>query len=289
MRQAVRVAQNAAPFALLFGIFAASALLTQINHDESQYVAASWLARSSLPYRDFAYLQTPLQPLLFAPLAWLAEERLLLVERLVNAALMTAGVWFAWQAMRAASITRRSATTATLAMISTAPLIYVASVARNDALPFACCAAALWQMLSPPSRLRTMLIGLLLGAAAATKISYALPATAVLGLAIAGPEDIRRRLPLRPLVTGFAPSLMLVAWLAMLAPGAFLFEVFRYAVDAPRQWYVETGQAHRLTLAGRGARTSCATDSTGRRSLLLPASALVLAPWVSPDWSGRGA
>ncbi len=253
MSRAIRLSQNAGPFALLFAIFAASALLTQINHDESQYVAASWLARSGLPYRDFAYLQTPLQPLLFAPLAWLAEERLLLVERLVNAALMTAGVWFAWQAMRAASITRRSATIATLAMISTAPLIYVASVARNDALPFACFAGALWQLLSPPSRLRTMFIGLLLGAAAAAKISYALPAAALLGLAIVGPADVRRRLPLGALVTGFAPPVILVAALAMLAPGAFLFEVFRYAVDAPRQWYVETGQAYRLTLAGRSA------------------------------------
>lgn len=243
--------RSAAPCILLFAVFAASAMITQINHDESQYVAASWLARSGLPYRDFAYLQTPLQPMLFAPLAWLAEERLLLVERLVNAALMTAGVWFVWQAMRTASVSKRSAIIAIGAMISTAPLIYVASVARNDALPFACFAAALWQLLVPPRPSRTMLVGLLIGLAAAAKISYVLPTAALLGLSIAGPADVRRRLPLKHLICGLAPPILFVAILALLAPAAFLFEVFRYAIDAPRQWYIQTGQAHRLTLIGR--------------------------------------
>jgi hypothetical protein len=54
--------------ALLLGI---SLLTRPINHDEGQYVGAIALMRSGLPYRDFAYLQTPLQPLLLAPLSFL--------------------------------------------------------------------------------------------------------------------------------------------------------------------------------------------------------------------------
>ena len=48
------------------------ALIRPLKHDESQYVAAAVLtAHGQMLYCDFAYLQTPLQPFLFAPLAWL--------------------------------------------------------------------------------------------------------------------------------------------------------------------------------------------------------------------------
>ena len=55
---------------LLALALAALAMARPIDHDESQYVAAAVLsAHGLMPYRDFAYLQTPLQPLLFAPIA----------------------------------------------------------------------------------------------------------------------------------------------------------------------------------------------------------------------------
>ena len=47
----------------------AIALLRRLSIDESQYVASAVLtAKGLLPYRDYAYLQTPLQPFAFAPL-----------------------------------------------------------------------------------------------------------------------------------------------------------------------------------------------------------------------------
>ena len=59
-----------APLALgLILLFAVLSVLRPVNHDESQYVAATILARNALPWRDFAYFQTPLQPVLFAPFA----------------------------------------------------------------------------------------------------------------------------------------------------------------------------------------------------------------------------
>jgi hypothetical protein len=68
--------------ALLLGL---SLLTRPISHDEGQYVGAIALMRSGLPYRDFAYLQTPLQPLLLAPLSFLSAGWLLVGARVANA------------------------------------------------------------------------------------------------------------------------------------------------------------------------------------------------------------
>ena len=63
-----------------------------IDHDEGQYVGAVAMMRFGLPYRDFAYLQTPLQPLLFAPLAvW--DVRLAAMAAMVAAVTLTATVF----------------------------------------------------------------------------------------------------------------------------------------------------------------------------------------------------
>ena len=66
-------------------LLALSVLIRPINHDESQYVAAIQLMRTGWPYLDFAYLQPPLQPLLFAPLALVHAGWMLVAVRLVNA------------------------------------------------------------------------------------------------------------------------------------------------------------------------------------------------------------
>src|SRR5881628_3280352 len=64
------------------------ALVRPLSVDESQYVAATALtAGGLLPYRDFADLQTPMQPFVFAPLQWLFAGHLLLAMRLANALL----------------------------------------------------------------------------------------------------------------------------------------------------------------------------------------------------------
>src|SRR4029079_4051975 len=66
----------------------AIAFLRKLSIDESQYVAAAVLtSKGLLPYRDYAYLQTPLQPFVFAPLQCLFSGHVLIATRLVNAAL----------------------------------------------------------------------------------------------------------------------------------------------------------------------------------------------------------
>src|SRR5438552_11601394 len=75
-------------FAALAIWLLAIALVRPLSVDESQYVASTALAAGGLlPYRDFAYLQTPLQPLLFAPLQWLFAGHLFIAMRLANALL----------------------------------------------------------------------------------------------------------------------------------------------------------------------------------------------------------
>ena len=45
------------------------AIISPINHDETQYIAAAQLASEGLvPFRDFLHLQTPYQIYFFAPL-----------------------------------------------------------------------------------------------------------------------------------------------------------------------------------------------------------------------------
>src|SRR4029079_3291841 len=67
------------------------AFMRKLSIDESQYVAAAALtSKGLLPYRDYAYLQTPLQPFVFAPLQWLFAGHELIATRLANA-LMGAG------------------------------------------------------------------------------------------------------------------------------------------------------------------------------------------------------
>ena len=87
-------------------ILCALALVRPIDHDESQYVAAAVLtAHGLLPYRDYAYLQTPLQPFLFAPLAWMAGVAAWPALRLANA-LLGAVALFVHVARRAAGRAR---------------------------------------------------------------------------------------------------------------------------------------------------------------------------------------
>ena len=84
------VTRRLVPVALWSAVFLLLALLAlarPVDHDESKYVAATVLALRGLPYRDFAYLQTPLQPLLFAPVAMLAGGGVWNALRLVNTAL----------------------------------------------------------------------------------------------------------------------------------------------------------------------------------------------------------
>ncbi len=217
-------------------ILCALALVRPVDHDESQYVAAAVLsAHRLLPYRDYAYFQTPLQPLAFAPIAALAGSWAWPALRIVDALLGAAAVGFVHAGARAAGVRARVALAAAGLMACCEPLLFGAGTARNDALPLACLSAALWLAMKQEdeaTRRRALAIGLLLGAAAAAKLSYLLPLLAYLGAAMAD----RRRLP-SVVGAGVLPAAALVASVVWRAPAEAWLGIWTFPHDAPGLWY----------------------------------------------------
>lgn len=239
--------------AAALGVFVAVALLHPIDHDESQYVAAAVLsAQGELPYRDYAYLQTPLQPLLFAPIAWAAGGHAWLALRLANALLGVCILGCVWRAAREAGAGAGAALAGAGLLGACDILLFSLSTARNDALPAALLAAALIPIgraqRGGATRGSAVLVGVLLAAAAAAKLSYALPAAAYGGYALFD----RRHRPLAVLL-GAAPVVGLVAWSWALAPAAFVFETITFPAIAPAEFYAD--RPWKLSLLGKAIDT----------------------------------
>lgn len=222
------------------------AIVRPLDHDESQYVGATLLARHGAIYRDFAYLQTPLQPLLFAPLvgAWAFVEL-----RLLNALLGVGCIVFVYAGTRRARAPRQASLLAAALLTCCDSFLFAAAVARNDMLPACLFAAALWLMVAqargPANAGRAAAIGLLLSAATAAKLSYALPALAYGGLALAD-----RRYRPGWLLLGAVPPALLAAATWAGAPAAFAFDVLRFPTVAPEQFYA-IDAAQKLSVPGR--------------------------------------
>ena len=258
-----------AALAALVVLLLAFAWFRPIDHDESQYGAAAVLSGEGLlPYRDYAYLQTPLQPLLLAPVAALAGAWAYPVLRLVNALFAALAVAATWRAMRVAGVSAPIATTAAALFAASDILLFSAGTARNDALPCALLALALPLMIRAPAQAgmqeppgeslvgrgtrpfgstdwkdagRAALIGLLLAAATAAKLSYALPA---LGYGLYALVHRERR-PLW-VVAGALPVATLVVATFVAAPFAFYFGTLRFPTEAPADYYLAAGRAWKL-------------------------------------------
>lgn len=251
----MRGGQAGAPLILgLIFLFAALSVLRPVNHDESQYVAAALLARNALPWRDFAYFQMPLQPVLFAPfavgmgtLAWPAL-------RVLNAVLGAIAVLAVDRAARAAGASPRLAIIAAVLCAGTDILLFSAGTARNDALPAAALAGALVLMIRAAqgggNARQALLAGFLLALAAGAKISYAIPAAAYFLWALLD----RRHRPAM-IALGAVPVVALVAWMVAQAPEAARFEVLTFPALAPDQMYRDAGRAFKLSLAFKALDT----------------------------------
>ena len=222
-------------------LFLAAALAAPINHDESQYVAAIALMRDGLPYRDWAYLQTPLQPLLLSPLSLLPAGWLLVGARLANVAFALVACWALLRLLRG-KVPSWAAATAVAAMALTNAFLFAADVARNDALPVALLSLGLLAL----DRRRALVAGLCFGLAVSAKISLALPVAGA-GLWLLWRE--RRAVP--PAVLGGMAGLLPCLVLYALAPQQFVFGVFTYSLEAPQQFWIAAGQADRLALTGK--------------------------------------
>lgn len=180
------------------GVMAALSLLTPLNHDEGQYIAAADLvAKGLLPYRDFPYLQTPLQPILFAPIAWIAPGWMLIASRLTDTICVAVAILLIGQTASALAKDERAGVVAMLLALVTDSVLFAGSIARNDALPLLLLTGALERLYASPGPLRPgrgFVVGLLSAAAASAKISYAFPAAAICAQAMwRAREPVHRR------------------------------------------------------------------------------------------------
>jgi len=239
--------------ALLLGI---SILVRGLNHDEGQYVGAIALMRHGWPYVDFAYLQTPLQPLVLSPLAFIPAGWLLLVARIANALFALGTIWLLGNALEGRA-KPENILVALTALVCTEPFLWGASLARNDALPMLLLAgavAALLRSLEEPKRIINLSIGgLLLGLAISTKISAAVPAAgALLFVLLRTPKfGVAALLAFCvSAIVGLMPSILL----ALTSPAQFRFDVFEYSLQAPAQWWSSVGRANMLEFPNRIAR-----------------------------------
>lgn len=218
-------------------VLAMLAMLRPLDHDESQYVAAAVLtAHGMLPYRDFAYLQTPLQPFAFAPVAAAAGAWTWPALRLVNALLGAIAIGSVYRAGLNAGADARTAAAAAALFGGCDVLLFSAGTARNDALPAACFALAIVGIVRGDTLTRTQAaaIGLTLATSAAVKISYALPAAAY-GLYMLQ----RSSRDAAWVAVGAAPVAIFVAWTCWLSPAGFLFGTVMFPARAPLEFYAD--------------------------------------------------
>lgn len=232
-------------FAAVLAWLLAGALVRPLSPDEGQYLAAARFASQGLlPYADFAYLQTPLQPLLFAPLDWLFAGHGFLATRLANALLGFAAVVLVHATARRLGASPRAALAGALLVPACHPFLW-AGVGRNDMLPAALLTLGLWLWSASADRWRLLAAGAALSLAAAAKISYALPAAAIAAMLLARPAVGARRAGMW-VVLGMALGSVPAAVLALADLRAFLFEAIVFPARAPLLWYREIGEGHRL-------------------------------------------
>jgi 4-amino-4-deoxy-L-arabinose transferase-like glycosyltransferase len=269
-------------FAALALWLMAIAFVRPLSVDESQYVASTALAADGLlPYRDFAYLQTPLQPLVFAPLQWLFAGHLLLAMRIANALLGLVTVMLVYGAARRAGATERPALTASAMLVACESFPWCVGVARNDLLPAALLTLGLWLIVRGAGWAR-LCAGVAFGLAASAKISYAVPAAAVFLAGVWKPDVAERRRQLW-FAGGVAIGLVPTFVVAALAPRAFLTEAIVFPATAPTQYYAEIGKAWRLGPARFGQLLIAAAIGPG----LIASAEIACRSWAEPRrWLG---
>ncbi|KQN08576.1 glycosyl transferase [Sphingobium sp. Leaf26] len=226
--------------ALWFGL---TAIATQFDHDESQYVAGAYFSGRLLIFRDFLYLQPPLHSWTYAPLAWLFPDHMVLAMRLATALTALFTLSALWLAQRVAGVSRDSAAIATLLVASTAAFQFTGAVVRNDMLPTLLSAMGLLVSLLALRHCKRgywFIAGALFGLAIATKLNFA-PLGLMTGLFVlftGGRCGFKAACFLAlGALAGMAP--MLIAWWA--APDAFFYGVLTYGATAPHAWYAANG------------------------------------------------
>lgn len=222
------------------------AFVRKLSIDESQYIASAFLtAQGLLPYRDYAYLQTPLQPFAFAPLQWLFAGHVLIAMRLINAMLAGGTVLLVFGTARRLGASGGAALAAAAMLTVCEPFTWSVGVARNDMLPALLMMLGLFAIAKGMTGGRMFGAGVAFGLAAGVKISYAVPAATVFLAAVWTRDPARWRTAISfaaGVSVGLVPTLILI----LLAPRQFLAEAIVFPALGPEQYYTEIGKAWRL-------------------------------------------
>jgi hypothetical protein len=231
---------------LFIALLLAQALTAAIDYDEEQYVAAGFLARHLMLYRDFIYLQSPAEPLLLAAVYDIIGGYYLLTARLVTAALAILVYWLIGVLLRRYGVGQGlSVMLASIVMLSPfldRPL----ATARNDILPLALFLGGLLLYLEAPKRRWTWFAaaGFCVGLAVEGKVSYVF---APIGLLVHA-ACLRPRLPrLGPLAAGIAIAALPGLFYLAAAPDHVWYDLVEYHMTAPFAWYQRQDQAQLLT------------------------------------------
>ncbi|MDR3510320.1 MAG: hypothetical protein P4L73_01685 [Caulobacteraceae bacterium] len=228
---------------LIVGVMVMLALINPISRDEGAFMGPVAVASSARPYVDFLYLQTPLQAVISPPFAHLFPGYGFIALRCAIALMGAAVLGVTYSAQRGLGVSRRAAAACTALLAGCYSFQFGCGVVRNDALPALLAVTALQVGLlalrggSRPAP-AWGLAGLLFGAAASAKLSYAFPAAgAGLFLVI---QLLRRRLPLQAVaafglggLVGLIPCL--IAWRQ--APAAFTYGALTFNAATLVQWY----------------------------------------------------
>ena len=220
---------------LFLALGAANLFLGDLNQDEGWYLyAAGQVAHGKLPYRDFAFTQAPLLPLVYSVFTPLVEKQGVLGGRLVTLFMGLAGAGLAsWLAAR--SVLRKwAATSALLAFVLIAGNVYQ-SYFTTVVKTYSLCALMLMAGLLFLSFMKSrwggtacFLSGVLLALAAGTRISAGIALPIVFFYLV-----VRRKSLASPCWfafgagSGLAFGALMIPFLVA-APDGFMFGVFKY-------------------------------------------------------------
>lgn len=231
------------------GLLFVGAMVRVVTYDEDQHLAAGWLvARGLLPYRDFVYLQPPLQALVLGAVFKVVGGYYLLAGRLLAFVLGVMAAGFLWALLRRLGAGLALASVLMVACLASPFLATALNNTRNDALPLALMLAGLWLHLVAVDRSWWGQAGaaLLLGLAVEAKLTYLFGPLAIGVRALWAPGT---RLP--PVLAGTLVAALPAAAFWWVAPEAFRFGLLDYHLAAPLDWYGRQGMADTLLPASR--------------------------------------
>ena len=258
------------------------------NHDDELYVTAGVLARHLTLYRDFAYNQTPLYPLVLSAVFGFLDGHYYLAGRLVSLALALVAVALGW------FIATRTTGSSRLGLV--VPLLFATSTtiqsavgcARNDVLPWSLMLGTVAAVLCGwGARERRgvaawmMAAGVLASLSLSSKQTYLfVPAGTLLYLLLA-PRVPHRGAAVLAFAAGGTVGALVDLYYLLVAGETFVYQLFRYNLVVLHDWYTRVGEADEFTLGGRlfSAGRSFVRDGVAPAALVCVVAVLATARW----------